>query len=44
LDGEREIILNDYDEAEVTLELDGPWIIDVERTLLLAVSEGTFVA
>jgi len=44
LDGEREIILNDCDEAEVTLELDGPWIVDVERTLLLAVSEGTFVA
>ena len=44
LDGEREITLHDCDKAEVTLDLDGPWIVDVERTLLLAVAEGTFVA
>ena len=43
LDGEREITLYDGDEAQVTLDLDGPWIVDVERTLLLAVAEGVFV-
>jgi len=42
LDGEREITLAPGVHAEVTLELDGPWIVDVERTLLLAVEEGTF--
>ena len=31
LDGEREITLNRGDEATVRLDLDGPWIVDVER-------------
>ena len=44
LDGEREITLFKDDEAEVSLDLDGPWIVDVERTLLVAVEEGTFFA
>jgi predicted polyphosphate/ATP-dependent NAD kinase len=44
LDGEREITLNSGDEAEVTLDLEGPWIVDVEWTLSLAVAEGAFVA
>ena len=43
LDGEREITLYRGDEAQVTLDLDGPWIVDVERTLSLAVAEGAFV-
>jgi len=43
LDGEREITLRDCDQAEVALRLDGPWIVDVERTLLLAVAERAFV-
>ena len=43
LDGEREIPLYEHDEAKVTLALDGPWIVDVERTLRLAVAEGAFV-
>jgi hypothetical protein len=42
LDGEREIVLHQGDQAEVTLTLEGPWIVDVERALLLAVEEGTF--
>jgi predicted polyphosphate/ATP-dependent NAD kinase len=42
LDGEREITLCEGEEADVKLELDGPWIVDVERTLLLAVAEGAF--
>jgi predicted polyphosphate/ATP-dependent NAD kinase len=41
-DGEREMMLAAGDQAEVTLELDGPWIVDVERTLLRAVAEGMF--
>jgi predicted polyphosphate/ATP-dependent NAD kinase len=43
LDGEREIVLRDGDHAEVVLDLDGPWFVDVERTLLLAVASGAFL-
>ena len=43
LDGEREITLHGGDEAEVTLDLEGPWIVDVDRALSLAVAEGAFV-
>ena len=43
LDGEREIALGESDEAEVELDLHGPWLVDVERTLLAAVSDGLFV-
>jgi len=42
LDGEREIVLQKGDQAEVTLVLDGPWIVDIERTLRLAVEDGVF--
>jgi predicted polyphosphate/ATP-dependent NAD kinase len=42
LDGEREITLYDGDEAAVILDLDGPWIVDVERTMRLAVGNGAF--
>ena len=42
LDGEREIALRPGDRAEVTLQLEGPWIVDVERTLRLAVEVGIF--
>jgi predicted polyphosphate/ATP-dependent NAD kinase len=44
LDGEREITLNRGDEAMVELDLEGPWIVDVERTLSRAVAAGAFVA
>jgi hypothetical protein len=43
LDGEREITLNTDDEVTVTLDLDGPWIVDVERTLQSAVANGAFI-
>jgi hypothetical protein len=42
LDGEREINLRPGDQAVVTLRLDGPWMVDVDKTLLLAVAEGVF--
>jgi predicted polyphosphate/ATP-dependent NAD kinase len=42
LDGEREIVLQMGDRAKVMLDLEGPWIVDVEKTLQLAVAEGTF--
>jgi predicted polyphosphate/ATP-dependent NAD kinase len=42
LDGEREITLHTGDEATVTLDLDGPWIVDVKRALHLAVTDGAF--
>jgi predicted polyphosphate/ATP-dependent NAD kinase len=44
LDGEREITLFGGDEASVELDLEGPWIVDVERTLSRAVAEGAYVA
>jgi hypothetical protein len=44
LDGEREIVLNRGDEALVELDLEGPWIVDVERTLSLAVARDAFAA
>lgn len=43
LDGEREIELGTEDHAEIILRLDGPWIVDVDRTLLWAVADGLFV-
>jgi predicted polyphosphate/ATP-dependent NAD kinase len=42
LDGEREIVLQTGDQAEVMLALKGPWIVDIEKTLKRAVEEGTF--
>lgn len=42
LDGERELSLYAGDHASVSLELDGPWIVDVQQALLLAVEAGTF--
>lgn len=42
LDGEREIPLHGGDQAEVTLDLEGPWLVDVERTQLAAVAGGAF--
>ena len=42
LDGEREIVLNREDVALIELDLDGPWIVDVERTLSLAVARDAF--
>ena len=44
LDGEREITLAGSDEATVELDLEGPWLVDVGRTLLRAVAEGAFSA
>jgi predicted polyphosphate/ATP-dependent NAD kinase len=43
LDGEREITLNRGDESTIRLDLEGPWIVDVERTLSLAVAEDAFI-
>jgi len=42
LDGEREIVLGQGDHAEVSLELDGPWLVDISRALHLAVAGGSF--
>jgi predicted polyphosphate/ATP-dependent NAD kinase len=43
LDGEREITIHGGDDAEVTLDLEGPWIVDVDRALSLAVAAGAFM-
>jgi predicted polyphosphate/ATP-dependent NAD kinase len=42
LDGEREVTLSRDERAEVALELEGPWIVNVERTLMQAVESRTF--
>ena len=42
LDGEREIPLHAGDRAEVTLDLEGPWLVDIERTQRAAVAGGAF--
>lgn len=42
LDGEREIVLGRADKATVELALEGPWILDVQRTLEKAVEDGAF--
>jgi predicted polyphosphate/ATP-dependent NAD kinase len=42
LDGERELTLYAGDQASVSLELAGPWIVDVQQTLRLAVEAGAF--
>jgi predicted polyphosphate/ATP-dependent NAD kinase len=41
LDGEREIPLRRGEDAAVVLRLDGPWIVDVERTMLVAAGHGS---
>lgn len=43
LDGEREIVLGQNDRAEVSLELDGPWLVDLSRALRRAVAGGAFL-
>jgi len=43
LDGERELLLQPGDRATVTLTLDGPWLVDVERTMERAVLDGVFI-
>lgn len=43
LDGERELVLVEGDDAEVVLDPGGPWIVDVERALKGAVESGQFL-
>jgi len=43
LDGEREVALYEGHEAQVALDLDGPWIVDIAQTLALAVHRRRFV-
>jgi hypothetical protein len=43
LDGERELPLREGEHAEVLLDPDGPWIVDVERALSAAVECHAFV-
>ncbi len=44
LDGERELLVKPGEEASLCLRLDGPWVVDVERVLEKAVSEGAFIS
>jgi hypothetical protein len=43
LDGEREIALYAGDRATVTLDLEGPWLVDVGRAMAQAVKAGAFL-
>lgn len=42
LDGEREIVLHAGDRVAVTLDLEGPWLVDVGQTMAQAVEAGAF--
>ncbi len=41
-DGERERVLKPAQRARLTIQRDGPWVIDVAATLALAASRGAF--
>jgi predicted polyphosphate/ATP-dependent NAD kinase len=41
-DGERERVLKSGQRAQLTVQRDGPWVVDVTRTLTLAASIGAF--
>jgi len=43
LDGEREIQVNRGDRAEVELSLEGPFVVDIGRTLSTAAARGAFL-
>ena len=43
LDGEREIEVRRGMSAEISLELDGPRVVDVSRTLHCAMEKGIFL-
>ena len=43
LDGEREIVLYTGDDASVTLQTDGPWLVDVDTILRHALAEGRYL-
>jgi hypothetical protein len=40
LDGDRDHKLLDNEEASICIRRDGPWVIDIERTMRWAVSQG----
>ncbi|WP_018086080.1 ATP-NAD kinase family protein [Desulfurispora thermophila] len=42
VDGEREIQVNAGDTAEIELSLEGPRVVDIERTISMAVAMGIF--
>jgi predicted polyphosphate/ATP-dependent NAD kinase len=42
LDGEREIVLHEGDEASLVLHTDGPWILDPHRVVEAMVAGGMF--
>lgn len=44
LDGEREILLRSDQSAQITLRQDGPWIVDVFKTLNIAASQKILVS
>ena len=37
LDGERQVVIYNTDRVQVELQTDGPWLVDVEKTLQLAI-------
>ena len=43
LDGEREIVLYPGDEASITLQTDGPWLVDVDAVLKHALAQGRYL-
>lgn len=44
LDGEREVVLYEGDEASITLQTDGPWMVDVDAVLKHALEENKYTS
>lgn len=43
LDGERQVVIYNQQKVEVKLHLEGPWLVDVQRTLQRAVQDKTYI-
>ena len=43
LDGERQVVIYNTDQVQVELQTDGPWLVDVEKTLDLAVAQNEYL-
>ncbi len=43
LDGERQVVIYNNDRVQIELQTDGPWLVDVEKTLDRAVAQNEYL-
>ena len=43
LDGERQVVVYDKDRVQIELQTDGPWLVDVKKTLEYAVAQKEYL-